>query len=122
VVTPARSKDDDGNECDPLKDLTKSKLRGWKPFYLHDKQKAIANLLNVSSFTVFLVSRDVSIVDEMNALCLPTKDQLLSSKTKNTTKVKYPVSWNTAFCTDFIFKVDELVEKDRKILGSKTTG
>jgi hypothetical protein len=28
VVTPARSKDDDSNECDPLKDLTKSKSRG----------------------------------------------------------------------------------------------
>jgi hypothetical protein len=79
-------------------------------------------LLNLSSFTTFLVSRDASVVDEMNDLCLPTKDQLLSSKTKNTTKVKYPVSWNTAFCTDFIFKVDELVEKDRKNLESKTTG
>jgi hypothetical protein len=55
MVTTARSKDDDGNESDPLKDLTKTKLRGWKPFNLNDEQKAIANLLNLSTLTAFLV-------------------------------------------------------------------
>ena len=84
-------------------------LKGYLLFRQVHKLQAVADFLQLSSYTSFLLTQDSDLVTDMNSICDAPGKVIKGMKGA----CKFPSKWCTGFTARFIIEVVAVIESDR---------